>query len=157
MINLVIIGIVILVLYKLSGKPARKSDEKNFGIRKQLTDKWGIRDGDSWIPLDDAEITDSIEYGYYSTFAKEFGIDRLKKILQNITKSDVYEINNEASDRRIAVSEIDFKRFECYYTNETADWVVYYSHEDTITFAGQELIEKLQATWEGWETYRRKW
>ncbi|MBC8135018.1 MAG: hypothetical protein H8F28_03920 [Fibrella sp.] len=42
---------------------------------------------------------------------------------------------------------------ELYCTSAAMDWLIYASHENTITFAGEWLIEAIQAKWNNWSQH----
>ncbi len=37
-----------------------------------------------------------------------------------------------------------------FYTNEDADWVIYITHESTITFGGNCLIKEIKTEFNNW-------
>ncbi len=53
-------------------------------------------------------------------------------------------------------SEDYFWNGEAYWFDDSLNWVVYKSHEGTITFGGEWLINHVKDIWEDWSNYT-KW
>ena len=45
---------------------------------------------------------------------------------------------------------------ETYWFDDSLDWVVYKSHEGTITFGGRWLVDRVKEVWSEWPDYA-KW
>jgi len=46
---------------------------------------------------------------------------------------------------------------ETIVVNDSLSWIIYWSHEGTVTFGGDQLISKLKATVPNWENAVCKW
>jgi hypothetical protein len=44
------------------------------------------------------------------------------------------------------------KGLEQYWTSEAMDWIIYSSHEHSITIGGDWLVSGIQREWPGWRT-----
>lgn len=129
---------------------------KNKEIRNKLNKTWGIPDRDYWIPLDFQALKSDIEYFEYHSFESNFGVENLKEIIQKINLGKIYEISEDLEDNEIKVYEIHgYEMLELFYTNESADWVVYLSHENTITIAGGSLLREIKKEWVHWKNWNR--
>jgi len=42
---------------------------------------------------------------------------------------------------------------EGFWCCKQMDWVIYASHENSITFGGEWLINKVKGAWSNWESY----
>jgi hypothetical protein len=52
---------------------------------------------------------------------------------------------------------VEFNNLEKFYFNESCDWVIYISHENTISFGGEHLIRMLIEKWGNWFKYLNEW
>ena len=79
-------------------------------------------------------------------------IDRLEKVLkeQNISIVTMLQLNSAEISKEDIISLLyekdedgyDFPWFvETYYYDDSKEWLLYVSHEGTITFVGKELVE----------------
>jgi hypothetical protein len=48
-------------------------------------------------------------------------------------------------------------RLEKYYFDQSFDWVIYMSHENTIAFGGMTIINQLKNAWSDWEKNINQW
>ncbi len=116
-------------------------------IKKLLNKKWYIDlDNDYWIPLSLKSYPklDTVHCDL-KDFITNVGLSNLNKIINTMNNHKIFKIEPFVSfeefdsiDIRITVGADEF------YTNETADWVVYITHENTITFGGVEIIKKVK-------------
>jgi hypothetical protein len=129
--------------------------------KKTLNNKWEIEKS-HWIPLVDNFKDLDVVFFPLSHFLQNFGIEKLKLFLLNFEgnneilqwnwekiKDELYQIN---------VKEIEeFNNMEKFYFDKNCTWVIYISHENTITFGGQKLIKGLIDKWVNWSDYLNKW
>lgn len=129
---------------------------KNEPIRNKLVEKWGAEG--LWTPLNGEKATESIDYFEYDEFQSAFGIEKLKEIIEEIESEPIHEISEIHEDKLVRITEIDeYAGIEMFYTNNNADWVIYLSHENTITIAGKELLDTLKKRWSNYSDYNRPW
>lgn len=43
---------------------------------------------------------------------------------------------------------------EAYWTSGTLDWLLYISHEDSVTIAGDWLVAAVKEVWPEWDQHR---
>jgi hypothetical protein len=126
-------------------------------VKNHLKKKWNINPYDFWIPLYGKPIENMI-YFETDSFENRFGYGKLNQIIKEINRGNIYSFN-EAREENI-YSEILIKEYnspDIFFTNENADWVIYQTHEETISFAGKELIDKIKLLWKNWEDYVNPW
>ncbi|MFC6999046.1 hypothetical protein [Rufibacter roseus] len=129
---------------------------KNEQIRKKLIEKWGAEG--LWTPLNGELASDTVDYFVFDEFESAFGLENLKQILEEIAPGLVYEISEINEDRTIPVSEIEeYELVEKFFTDSVANWVIYLSHENTITIAGAKLLEALKMKWSDYNEYNKPW
>ncbi|WP_422722543.1 hypothetical protein [Flavobacterium sp.] len=126
-------------------------------VKLCLKNKWNINPFDFWIPLH-GNVDENSIYFDNDDFEEFFGYDRINKILKEINVGRIYSFN-EANEEK-SYSEILIKEYnspDIFITNENADWVIYQTHENTIAFAGMELIEKIKSNWTNWKEKVNPW
>ncbi|WP_125185482.1 hypothetical protein [Botryobacter ruber] len=125
-------------------------------IRKKLVDKWGAEG--LWIPLNGEKASETVDYFEYDNFQSVFGITKLSKMVEELQPDVIYEISEVGEDRIIAASEIDeYGGIEMFYTDSEANWLIYLSHENTITIAGASLLNAIKSNRSNWSDYNKPW
>ena len=128
-------------------------------IEKLLFEKWKIEMRGFWIPLDDpidVNINNEICYFNYTELKENYDIKILENFIQS--KNELILVLNDFNERFI-LEKMEFDNVsgsDKFITNETADWVIYITHEDTIAFAGQTLISELKK-WHQFEKNKNPW
>ena len=110
-----------------------KTKETDF-VYKQLNKYWNYNGG-YWNPLKEKYTLETIFVmeEYLSEKDKENIIDYLKKENKLFYTVDELDYNCETEDMYFGGSER-------VYTSKEFDWIIYFSHERTVTFGGQNLI-----------------
>lgn len=125
-------------------------------IRKDLYNKFGIGDY-YYYPLNgdkpaDCEYFDSID------FLKFFGIERLSSLILSLGDAEIYEAQETLSIKKVHAEAIhDYEGLELIYCNQSIDWAIYFSHENTITIVGKALPNKIKEAWADWERFSHPW
>jgi len=134
-----------------------KTYKENIEIRNKLKTRWGIEYRDFWIPLS-GELRDDIEFFNYRVFQREFGTEKLKKVINDLGYLFINELNEADDDAIITVDKFKtYGALEFYYTPDNVDWVVYVSHENTIAFGGQKLLDSIKDQWTSWTKFNKQW
>jgi len=126
-------------------------------VKEKLKERWKIDPFNFWIPLEGIVIENTC---YFDTRELEgnIGYEPINEIINSIEEELIYEFNELKEERIISKLEIKgFSGIEKFYTNENADWVIYQSHEQTIGFAGKELIERIINSWKDGNKYVNPW
>jgi hypothetical protein len=139
------------------------TDEESNSIRDLLRAQWQI-DDDFWYPLDRAE-DDEPPPNTNAFYVPGFPTTTLVALVVSVTSPErIFELTEGAlaPDREIDVGLFDepyygrgglFAGGECMWTNRSGDWVVYVSHEASITVAGEALLRPLVEQWPDWRTW----
>lgn len=129
-------------------------------LKKELSERWHIN-ADHWFPIDEYDIKEEVAYFPQDYFFNDFGLENLKLLLSELNEDFIFQWNWETVNEeffKISISEIiEFHNLEKFYFDKNCNWIVYISHENTIAFGGQILIEKLTDKWENWFKYINKW
>jgi hypothetical protein len=125
----------------------------------ELKSRWGI-EGFYWYPLDRPDTAeppqDAVALGADPFFDAEVQA-RLRDVLANLAVSRLWELRELDTD---ADCELDLKLFEPIYTgaegfwtDSSLDWLIYASHEGSVTVAGPQLLPAFQQAFPEW----REW
>jgi hypothetical protein len=122
--------------------------------RNKLRDKFGARG--YWYPLTGLQPPNT-EYFEADVFLKEFGEEKTIQLIKTLGDLLINEIGEAANDRKIPVEELSLDYDETFYCNVNVDWIIYRSHERTITLGGQCLTDELKKDWGEWEKFSNPW
>lgn len=124
---------------------------------KLLRQRWGVDPlNHYWYPLevppglrDEAEVL-ALQSQY---FWAEIGLPRLRLMLLEHGITRLWELNEFRLEPEYEMHPDlwDPYRFEIYASSKELDWIVYVSHEGSITFGGSWLIERIKQIWPNWE------
>lgn len=132
----------------------RLTDSEMVSVRKQLADIWNY-DGDYWNPLDDKCSKDTV-------FVMKYNLteDDNKKIVKFIianSSEKLFEITEDRIDYEIELDSFNLDLYETIVTDKSFSWVIYGSHEDTLTFRGTELIAFIKSLYVDRQDKLNKW
>jgi hypothetical protein len=113
-----------------------KTSEKK-EIRQRLLEIWNY-EGDYWDPLVEKSPTEFL-FLAKAHFTEQDHQSIVQFISRN-TSSFLLEITEDGNDAEIAPSEFHPDCYETIYCDYDYLWIVYGSHEGTITFAGDQLL-----------------
>ena len=130
----------------------RYTDDKT---RKLLLDKFDAVA--QWYPLRVNSKQNDLEYFEEEFFQKHFGDQKLIQLIKSLGCTTINEINESRDDKKINVDELEINNSEVYYCNDTVDWVIYCSHEQTVTFGGATLLQELKQQWSDWYKFKDPW
>lgn len=124
-------------------------DESDF-VWKELQAKWNVTER-YWYPLTTWQRND-VEAFQDSYFEREFGYEKLQNILRKRGINKLWELREDNINY-----EIELNIFEPYYNgcegfwcDLNFDWLIYASHESSITFAGS-ILPELKSEWSNWQ------
>ena len=121
----------------------------------QLEERWQVTGG-YWYPEELIEaVPPQVAVFAANAFEDEVPPEVLRDILAQRGIERVFTLFEFAGENEY---EIDVSLLvasygssgELYCTSRAMDWLIYASHENAITFAGEWLIEAVQAAWENW-------
>ena len=128
------------------------TEDESKRLWNQLKQNWGIVTG-CWFPLREGPIPPYVIAFHRDYFEKNDGVDLLREILKAHGVATVFQLQEFGPPE--PEYEIELSSFEPIYgsggeqysTSEIADWVVYASHESSVTVAGEWLIRILKENW----------
>jgi hypothetical protein len=126
-------------------------------VEFKLKENWKINPSDFWIPLH-GKVEENTCYFEVEDFENNIGYEKLTQIIKEMNTGTIYSFN-EACEERVD-TEIYFVQYallDIFFTNENAEWVIYQTHENTISFGGKELIDRIKSLWKNWEEKINPW
>ncbi|MDP4145721.1 MAG: hypothetical protein Q8936_14745 [Bacillota bacterium] len=136
--------------------------EEKYLLWKRLNDRWNIKPWNYWYTL-------SIEETYKGKdllaldsefFQREFGTEKMKELLKSTGIYEVIRVSMEGdinmrSEVDINNSFLENRGRDIYWCTLDLGWVIYTTHEGSITFAGTWLVEKIKEKYSNWQY--REW
>ncbi|MCL2695310.1 MAG: hypothetical protein FWE69_03180 [Clostridiales bacterium] len=126
-------------------------------IRKKLAEKWNY-DG-SWYPIGGNPHEEALYLmeKYITPFEKE-----INDIIRSISLSRYYTIDEFGDDYKRSVADFTIPSYkyvgsETLCCDDTFDWIIYVSHESTISFGGDRLISQIKGLLKDYESRFDVW
>jgi hypothetical protein len=144
-------------LADISPLPYRRvlAEEESNKLWNKLKEAWGIGNG-YWFPLREGRIPEDLLTFHVDYFSKMDGADLLREALRNHRVSRIFQLNEFKStdpEYEIELSLLEPRYAsgdEQYCTSETLDWIVYASHESSLTIGGDWLVDIMKERWPDW-------
>jgi hypothetical protein len=130
------------------------SDIKRLRVGTKLANRWAVDPSEHyWYPLNTAIPTADVFAAQAWYFDREVGDALLSDILLQRGITRVWEVHElrRPPEYELSPSLCAFEAYETYWSSKELDWLVYTSHEASITFAGSWLVEEIKRVWENWE------
>lgn len=126
------------------------SEKESNSIWKKLKSRWEIPK-QYWYPLM-LNKPENVEAFQDSYFEKEVGAEKLQEILRNHGVKRVYEIREYGAnyEMELSVFEPYYSGAEGFWCDKNFDWIIYASHESSITIGGW-LLSEIKVIWSNWE------
>jgi len=132
----------------------RLSLQEKRDVRKKLLDHWNF-DGDFWDPLTDKCPSPFLFLATDHIMRTDY--DAIIQFIMEHAQSPLLEITEQGEDAEIEFSEFHPECYETIYCDHTYSWVIYGSHESTITFAGDQLLYFINNLFSGRESILNQW
>ena len=133
--------------------PYRRSltPDENTRLWSALDRHWGTGSG-YWHPLGAEEMPPNVIAFQAAWFDEEVPTEVLRGLLAGRGVQRLWELREHGPEYEIelALFEPYYNGAEGYWTAGQMDWLIYASHESSITVAGDWLIESLKASWPNW-------
>lgn len=119
-----------------------KTDEK-LTVRQMLHEIWGY-DGDYWEPLGKKSPKETVFL--LSKYITDGDRLFIKELLAKKSGKHLYEVNETGDDYETDLESVSsfYQDHEVMFFDETYKWAIYGSHEETITFGGEWLINSIK-------------
>ncbi|WP_258298214.1 hypothetical protein [Paenibacillus peoriae] len=120
----------------------------------KLTRKWDISNH-YWYPLYDTKACPVIAFDS-DAFEEHFGFNNLRIILNKLDDEviEIRELKSKGYIVRLDTFEPSYEGVgEGYWFDFSMDWIIYCSHEGSITFGGDWIINKVKDMWKDWDRH----
>lgn len=123
-------------------------------VWKQLQEHWDTTRA-GWYPMTGREMPPDVIAFQAEWFFSQISIEALHRILQTHAITRIWELREGG-----AVYEMDYQFLEPFYdgeegywTSQNMDWLIYVSHEHSLTVAGEWLIAAIKTIWPRWKEH----
>jgi hypothetical protein len=125
------------------------SKSETESIWSRLRNRWQIADG-YWFPLAECALPNVVAFQdrHFNEFASSFN---LTELLASHDIRRIWELREYGPEYEQDVSLFDphYNGAEGFWSSNDLDWVVYASHENSVTVGGW-LLAKIQNQWPEW-------
>jgi hypothetical protein len=127
------------------------SESESQHLREKLREKWNV-DG-YWFPLSTSkpQNTEAFQDKY---FEEDFGFEKLQKKLIELGIQKVFELNEGDINYEMETTVFEpcygISGNEGFWFDKSFEWLIYASHESSITFAGT-VLPKIKESWSNWQ------
>jgi hypothetical protein len=147
-------------LYDVDLLPFKRTltEDESKGLRARLLQIWSVPENGHWYPLSDTDCPDVMAFER-EPFAKGMPNHALAGSLERHDVSRIYELWESSADFEVDVNLIEPGSAgfdELIACSGDMDWIIYVSHESTITIGGW-LLADVKRQWPGWERHKIRW
>jgi hypothetical protein len=122
----------------------------------ELNARWGCDIPFGWVPITGNQEIPDTEIFYNEAFHEAFPDEVLRQALQNVFQvTELYEIQEygRVSVQPLAESYFGYDGLEYIHTNTGFDFVLYFSHESSVTVGGRRLLDEIHRLWSDYAQY----
>jgi hypothetical protein len=125
------------------------SDEESKRLWQQLRARWNIPEG-YWYPLAERSVDhiEAFQDRYFLEFCSSFS---LRNLLASRGISRIWELREHGLEYEQGLEIFDpyYDGTEGYWSSGDLDWIIYASHESSITVGGW-LLDEIKKAWPEW-------
>ena len=140
-------------------QPRALSDAEAAAAWSALATAWDVSDASWWFPLAETRRRGVVAF-QAEAFDAALGPAWLRRVLaahgveRTIRFPELDELPVEEAPLADAAFRFDgVERYWCDARAEHRDWLVYASHEDSLTLGGSWLVAAAQRAWPGWAAH----
>ncbi|MGB6406519.1 MAG: hypothetical protein WBF39_03525 [Planococcus donghaensis] len=124
-------------------------------LKKHIEFIWDITQH-YWYPLYKCKRNDVLAFNDDYINKNEEKITDVRNILLKLNYNSVYEMNEDRLiwliDTNSLVPTMSKYNDERFWFSEDMSWIIYVSHEGSITLGGEELLNQVKAKWDDWQS-----
>lgn len=119
-------------------------------LRGRLLSACGGSEG-YWWPMSGERPPDAEAFQDYY-FDHEFGYDSLRRVLSQHGVTRVFEFREDGKCYEVSTAGFEprYTGLEGFWATSQFDWIIYASHESSVTVAGRWLLPAVKAAWPVW-------
>ena len=130
------------------------SESEGDVLYKRMALVWGIKAA-YWWPLSEPRPPHAEAFQDYY-FENELGYPALRGILAALGSKTIFEFREGGKAYAVSVATFEPRyELERFWTSADCDWIIYASHEGSVTVGGERLLPAVKEAWPSWE--RRVW
>ncbi len=139
------------------------SERESRRLWHKLDKRWGTSFDSYWYPLREDPPSPGVLPLQAAWFWREIPPTQLAAILVRHKVKRVWQPGNDSRHLVSGEYEVGLELLElglvgppveAYWTSDTLDWLLYISHEDSVTVAGDWLVAAVKEVWPEWEQHR---
>ena len=122
------------------------SDAETVELRNGLLSEWGVSDG-YWYPL--AEKPEKHLEAYQDRYLQQFvPVESLRQMLRSQAVGRIFELREYGPSYELDLDLFDpvYNGAEGFWVSGRLDWIMYASHESSITIGGW-LLDQVRTSW----------
>lgn len=121
----------------------------------RLQERWGPRHGDYWYPLDGEDPPEHVLALQAAWFEHAVPSTLLQELLQQHGVGHIWELREFGPEYELDLALLNpfYNGAEGYWTADDMAWLLYASHESSITVAGAWLVTALKNVWPDWQEH----
>lgn len=128
------------------------SENEDELVRQKLRELWHVKDG-YWFPLTE-ERPEHVEAFQDTHFETEVGSAKLRNMLASRGVQRLWVVREGGTGYELDASQIEPYYYysggeECFWCDNNFDWIIYASHEGSVTIGGW-LLDDVKAAWPNW-------
>ncbi len=122
----------------------------------RLERRWGADRHGFWYPLNQilAPPPQTVAFNE-AWFALYLPPPRLRQILARRGVTRIWQLSTEGEEyeMELALLFADGRQSEGYWMTDKMDWIIYQSHEASLTIAGERLLTPIKKAWPQWNEH----
>lgn len=131
------------------------SQSESENLREKLLTIWNF-DGYVWNPLQNKSPKPTVFLSYENVTRKDE--KEIKNIVKNLLKTNrLYKVSETLIDYEMEFSLLNINLYEEMIFDDTFEWVIYGSHESTLTFGGDLFTKKIQELYKDRKEKLNQW
>jgi hypothetical protein len=124
-------------------------------VDSRLHERWGASEGQHWHPLLSDDLPPHVLAFEQAGFARAITTVSLQGILRQHGVEHIWELREFGPEYELDLKSLKptYTGGEGYWTSGDMTWLMYASHESSITVAGEWLITAVKEAWPNWELH----
>ena len=129
------------------------TEDEGEGILSELRARWGVQ-GMRWYPLTGAPRPPHTEVFHAETFQREAS-KLVRALLGDRGTTRVWELRESGVHYEMDTTLLDpvYTGLEGLWSSGGFEWLIYASHEGTVTVGGEGLLPGLRSAWPEWRRH----
>jgi hypothetical protein len=127
----------------------RLSNDESLAFEQRLKNKFDFGSWKDknyyWEPLANTQNRNPSVY-FDDDLFNSGEILKLIEIIKSLSGYRIFKTTEEKLSYEVDTSTLNFHWLESAYSDSQADWIIYISHEATITFSGERLLAEISSS-----------